>query len=69
MKVKISQLVQKAHENAVNKGFWDKPRETGTMLALIHSEISEALEADRHGDKENFIIAQKKPPRKPCCGF
>jgi NTP pyrophosphatase (non-canonical NTP hydrolase) len=27
---------------------------TGTMLALIHSEVSEALEADRKGDVENF---------------
>jgi NTP pyrophosphatase (non-canonical NTP hydrolase) len=52
--VKISELVQKAHDNAVKKGFWDEPRETGTMLALIHSEVSEALEADRHGDRENF---------------
>lgn len=50
----ISELVEKAHSNAVEKGFWDKPREIGTMLALIHSEISEALEADRHGDAEGF---------------
>lgn len=49
----INELCNRAHENAKNKGFWDKPREFGTMIALIHSELSEALEADRHQDKEN----------------
>ena len=43
----INELVLKAHENAKNKGFWDKPRrETGTLIALIHSEVAEALDAD-----------------------
>jgi NTP pyrophosphatase (non-canonical NTP hydrolase) len=52
--VNISYLVEMAHKNAVNHGFWDDPREIGTLLALIHSEVSEALEADRLGDRENF---------------
>lgn len=48
----ITELVRNAHENAVNKGFWDKPREFGTMIALIHSELSEALEAHRQGNMD-----------------
>ena len=52
--MKISELVKLAHNNAKDKGFWDNPRETGTLLALIHSEASEALEADRNGDRDNF---------------
>lgn len=44
--MKINELVEKAHANAVDKGFWDKPRETGTLIALIHSEVTEALDAD-----------------------
>jgi NTP pyrophosphatase (non-canonical NTP hydrolase) len=50
----INQLCQAAFENAKSKGWHDEPRETGTLLALIHSEVSEALEADRKGETENF---------------
>lgn len=35
------------HENAKSKGFFDSEKNTGEMLCLIHSEVSEALEADR----------------------
>ena len=36
------------HENNKEKGFYEDPRETGTLLMLVVSELSEALEADRH---------------------
>ena len=36
--------------DAQEKGWWDKPREDGTIIALIHSELSEALEALRHNN-------------------
>lgn len=42
----ISQLVSDAHGNAVDKGFWDAPRETGTLIALVHGEVAEALDAE-----------------------
>ncbi|MEH7122089.1 MazG nucleotide pyrophosphohydrolase domain-containing protein [Bacillus sp. JJ1773] len=50
----INQLCEQAYETAKSKGWHDEPRETGTLLALIHSEVSEALEADRKGNHENF---------------
>ena len=38
------------HANAKAKGFWDKERNDGEAIALIHSEVSEALEALRRGN-------------------
>lgn len=54
MNLTINELCIQAFETAKSKGWHDEPRETGTKLALIHSEVSEALEADRMGDQENF---------------
>lgn len=38
------------HETALSKGWWDSDRSTAECIALMHSELSEALEADRHGN-------------------
>ena len=43
----LNYLSKQIHENAKSKGFYDKEKNTGEMLCLIHSEVSEALEADR----------------------
>lgn len=43
----INKLAQEIHENAKAKGFYEKERNIGEALCLIHSEVSEALEADR----------------------
>ena len=37
----------KIHKNAVDRGFWDRERNEGEIIALIHSELSEGLEALR----------------------
>jgi NTP pyrophosphatase (non-canonical NTP hydrolase) len=38
------------HRNAVAHGWWDRDRNDGETIALIHSELSEALEALRSGE-------------------
>ncbi len=43
----INKLAKEIHENSKKKGFFDEPKNIGEMLCLIHSEVSEALEADR----------------------
>lgn len=54
MQRSINGLVGEAYRTAYENGFHSVPGETGTKLALIHSEVSEALEADRKGDYDNF---------------
>lgn len=45
----INEISKKQHQLAKEKGFYDNPRELGTLLMLTVSELSEALEADRCG--------------------
>ena len=46
------------HCTAKEKGWWDDPSELGTNIALMHSELSEALEADRHGNPPDDKIPE-----------
>lgn len=56
----IQEISKRIHENARNKGFWDKDRNLGEMLMLIVSEVSEAMEADR----ENIFYDRQTRYRK-----
>ena len=57
----LNDLAQRLRTNAVNKGFWENDRNFGEMLALIHSEVSEALEEHRPEKPAIYINANGKP--------
>lgn len=46
----LNKWAQEVHDNAVEHGWWEDERRFGEIVALCHSELSEALEEDRKGN-------------------
>ena len=58
-------LAQAAHRNARSKGWYDEGRGFPEELALVHSEVSEVLEAHRDGSGSNehrYSVSDKDNP-------
>lgn len=51
-------LAPVVHQMARDKGWWDSPRNDGEIIALMHAELSEALEALRDGDPPDSHIPE-----------
>jgi NTP pyrophosphatase (non-canonical NTP hydrolase) len=50
----LIEMQKKIHQNAVDHGWWDGVRTIPELLVLLHSEVSEALEAYRNNDREHY---------------
>ena len=57
-KYDIEYFVKLCHQIAKEKGWWDKERSDGEAIALMHSELSEALEAMRNHARKEAIAEE-----------
>ena len=61
--MKLNEFAQEVHQNAVEHGWWETPPSFGEIVALCHSELSEALEEHRADRPQLYGIDYVKMER------
>ncbi len=54
----VDNFIKTCHKIAREKGWWDKERSDGEVIALMHSELSEALEAMRNSHPKEAVAEE-----------
>lgn len=55
----IREIQKQIHKQNVGMGWWDKPREKGTLLMLVVSEVAEAMEGERKNLMDDHLPHRK----------